>query len=201
MAWAKAASPPHCQTLLGCLGWTVHWLRPSPEGDKSLCSPRVALSHPCWTHCTHQGTDRMQAQARETVYWPSIDADIADYVCWCTICTKHKASLPAQPLLPRDVPSGLWQEITADYLTHKGREYLLICDLFSNYSFTYKVSTKSAQSLCMHLLELISQFGEPSLLFMDNGHPFTSEGLTVFLQCHHIDHATSSPHFPGIMGS
>ena len=27
-------------------------------------------------HRTHQGIDRMQAQAKEAVYWPSIDADI-----------------------------------------------------------------------------------------------------------------------------
>ena len=137
----------------------------------------------------------MQAQAREAVYWPSIDADIANYVCQCTICTKYKASLPAQPMLPRDVPNGPWQEITADYLTHKGREYLLICDLFSKYPFVYRLSTKSAQSLCVQLLELISQYGPPSLLSMDNGLPFASEELTQ-LQCHCIDHATSSPHFP-----
>ena len=40
-----------------------------------------------------QGINRMQAQVvREAVYWPSKDADITDNVCWCTICTKHKAS-------------------------------------------------------------------------------------------------------------
>ena len=93
----------------------------------------------------------------------------------------HKASPPAQPMLPRDVPDGPWQEITADYLTHKGREYLLICNQFSKYPFLYKVSTKSAQSLCACLLELISQYGPPSLLFMDNGQPFASEELTQFL--------------------
>ena len=43
-------------------------------------------------HGPHQGIDKMQAQARKAVYWPSINADIVNYVCWCTICTKHKAS-------------------------------------------------------------------------------------------------------------
>ena len=115
-------------------------------------------------HGTHKGTDRMQAQARDAVYWPSIDADIVDYVHWCTICTKHNASPPAQPMLPRDILNGPWQEIAAHYLTHKGREYLLVCDLFSKYLFIYKVSTTSAQSLCVCLHELISQYGSTSLL-------------------------------------
>ena len=84
----------------------------------------------------------------------------------------------------------------ADYLTHKGREYLLVCDLFSKYPFIYKVSTKSVQSLCVHLYELISQYGPLSLLFMDNDPQFASDELAQFLQYHHIDHITSSPHFP-----
>ena len=137
----------------------------------------------------------MQAQARESVYWSGINADIADYVSWCTICTKHKASLPAQPMLPRDIPDGPWQDIAADYMTHKGHEYLIICDAFSKYPFVYKVSTKSAQSLCVCLLELISQYGPPSLLSTDNELPFASDELMEFLMCHHIEHHTLIPTF------
>ena len=108
----------------------------------------------------------------------------------------HKASPPAQQKLPTDIPNGPLHEISADYLTHKCREYLLICKLFSKYPFICKVSKKSAQSLCVCLLELISQYGPPSLLSMDNGLSFVSEKLTQFLQCHHMDHSKSSPHFP-----
>ena len=147
-------------------------------------------------HGTHQGIHRMQAQAREAVYWPGIDADIVDYVHQYTICTKYKASPAAQPMLPSDVPDSPWEEITADYLNHQGKEYLLICDVFSKYPFLYKVTTKSAQSLCACLLELISQYGPLSLLSKDNGLPFASEKLTQFLLLHHIEQSTSSPHFP-----
>ena len=143
----------------------------------------------------------MQAQVREVVYLPGIDADITNYVCQCTICTKHMAFPPTQPMLPRDIPDGPWQEITADYLTLKGGEYLLVCDLFSKYPFLYKVSITSAQSLCMCLQELISQYGPPCLIYTDNGLPLASEELMQFLQHNHIDHVTSSPTSPGLMGS
>ena len=147
-------------------------------------------------HGAHQGVDRMQAQAKESVYWPGIDADIADYVSLDTICTKHKAPLPPQPMLPRDIPDGPWQDITADDMTQKSHEYLIICDAFSKYSFIYKVTPKSAQSLCTHLLEVISQYGPSILLSTDNGPPFASDEPTEFLTCHYIEHHTSSPHFP-----
>ena len=83
-----------------------------------VCIPPELLDHTLVDlHSAHQGIDMIKAQVRKVVYWPSIDANIVDYVWWCTICTKHKASLPIQPMLPRDIPNGLWQEITADYLT------------------------------------------------------------------------------------
>ena len=142
MAQTLAGSSLHCQTFLGYVGWALYWFQPTPQGDK-VCNPlELSLAD---LHGAHQGIDRMQAQVREAVYWPSIDTDIADYVHQCTICTKHKTS-PAQPMLPRGVPDGPWQEIMADYFTHKDKEYLLICDQFSKYPFLYKVSTKSTQS-------------------------------------------------------
>ena len=58
------------------------------------------------------------------------------YVSQCTICTKHKASPPAQPMLPRDIPDGPWQDITADHMTFKSHGYLIICDTFSKYPFS-----------------------------------------------------------------
>ena len=147
-------------------------------------------------HGAHQGVNRLQAQAREAVYWPGIDSDISDYVSWCTTCTKHKASPPAQPMLPRDIPDSPWQDIAVDYMTFKGHEYLIICNTFSKYPFAYKVTAKSAQSLCLHLLELISQHGPPMSLSTDNGPPFASDELTEFLTHHCIAHHTSSPHSP-----
>ena len=138
----------------------------------------------------------MQPQAREAVYWPGIDSDISDYGSPCTNCTKYKASLPAQPMLPRDILDGPWQDIAADYMTHKSHEYLIICNAFSKYPFVLKVTSKSAQSLCMHLLELISQYGPPTSLSTDNGPPFVSDELAEFLMCHHIAHHTSSLLFP-----
>ena len=151
-------------------------------------------------HGAHQGIDRMQAQAREAVYWPGIDEDITNYVNWCTLYTKHKASPPAQPMLPRDVPDGPWQDIAADYMTHNSQVYLIICNAFSKYPFIFKVNTKSAQSLCACLLELISQYGSPSMLSVNNGPPLASEELTEFLMHHQIEHYTPSPHFPWSSG-
>ena len=166
------------------------------KGTRACIPPELLKRTLADLHGAHQGVNRMQAQAREAVYWPGIDSDISDYISWCTICTKHKASLPAQPMLPRNIPDGPWQDIAMDYMTHKCHEYLIICNTFSKYPFVFKVTSKSAQSLCMCLLELVLQYGPPMSLSTDNGPPFASDELTEFLTCHCITHHTSSPHFP-----
>ena len=193
---------PHIPDISGvckmnCLSIQVY----SSRGQGYSFPPELLKCTLADLHGAHQGINRMQAQAREAVYWLDIDADIANYVCQCTICTKHKASPPAQPMLPWDIPYGPWQEIVADYFTHRGKEHLSISDQFSKYPFLYKVSTKPTQSLCPCLLKLISQDGPPSLLSIDNGQPFASEELAHFLLQHHIEHSTSSCTSQGLMGS
>ena len=138
-------------------------LRPVFSGRRpNLCTAKLLKRTLVHLHSMHQGMKKMEYQAREAVYWPGINADIVDYVKRCPICTKHKASLLAQPMLPQDIPDGLWQEITAHYFTHKGRNYLLVCDLFSKDLFLYKVTSKSALFLSQKLQELIAQYGPPT---------------------------------------
>ena len=46
-----------------------------------ICVPLELLNHTLNDlHKGHQGIEKMQTQERETVNWPGIDADIADYV-------------------------------------------------------------------------------------------------------------------------
>ena len=55
---------------------------------------------------SHQPIEKMTHIARANVYWPDINANIADYVRRCTICTKYKASQTVQPMLLHDIPDG-----------------------------------------------------------------------------------------------
>ena len=61
----------------------------------------------------------MRHLSQHTVYWPRLDADIADYANRCKTCTQHKAKQAVQPMLPRDVPDSPWQELAADFFIHK----------------------------------------------------------------------------------
>ena len=59
----------------------------------------------------------MQHLTHDRIYWQGMDADITEYVKNCKICTRHKAMQAIQPMLPRDILEGPWQDLTADFST------------------------------------------------------------------------------------
>ena len=120
-------------------------------------------------HNSHQGVEKMTHLARTNIYWPRIDVDIADYVKYCTICARHKASQIVQPIIPTDIPNGPWQELATNYFTHYSKDYLLIADPFSKYLFIYRVHSKISDSPTQHLQYVfpISYTQKFFLLIMD----------------------------------
>ena len=138
----------------------------------------------------------MQHLAREKIYWQGIDADITEYVKQCKICTRHKVTQALQPMMPKGVPEGPWQDLAADFFKYNNIKYLLITGTFIKYPFLYKISSNAAEPVTKRIKSLISQYGPPKTLSTDNGPPFSSEAFTQFMQKEHIDHITSSPHYP-----
>ena len=80
-----------------------------------------------------------------------------------------------QPMIPRDVPEAPWQDLAADFFNFKGKEYLLVADIFSKYPFTFRMTTKTADSVIQKFTQLFSQFGNPRSLTTNNGPPFSSK--------------------------
>ena len=66
-------------------------------------------------HEGHKGIEKMQHLTRDRIYWQGMDADITEYIKNCKICTRHKTMQAIQPMLPRDIPEGPWQDLAADF--------------------------------------------------------------------------------------
>ena len=186
---------------LSCLFWSHRDKLTIKEGvlliGNRVCIPSELHDMTLYDlHNSHQGIEKITHIARANVYWPGIDTDIADYVRKCTICAKHKASQTVQPMLPWDIPDGPWQELAADYFTHKGKDYLLIVDTFSKHPFVYKIHCRTTDSIIQHLQVFFLQYGIPQHFFSDNGPHFSSDPFLQFISSHAMDHITSSPLYP-----
>ena len=77
-------------------------------------------------HKGHQGIKRCKRRARDTCYWPSMNAQIEAMVRRCNQCVKYAPSKPDEPLLPPPMPNKPWQKIGTDlFQTHGKRTFWL----------------------------------------------------------------------------
>ena len=166
-----------------------------------LMGPRIVISsclHEEYLQRLHQGhlsATKVQQNARQHLYWPGLDADIADYTRRCQECIC-RSQPPKEPLQAHEVPQEPWERIAMDYFYMNGRLYILICDYFSKFPFLFQVKTTSFANLKDHLEELFSVEGIPDEIMSDNGPPFNGKEFSSYLTGLGIRHTTSSPNYP-----
>ena len=146
-------------------------------------------------HQGHLSATKVQQNARQHLYWPGLDADIADYTRRCQECIR-RSQPPKEPLQAHEVPQEPWERIAMDYFYMNGRLYILICDYFSKFPFLFQVKTTSFANLKDHLEELFSVEGIPDEIMSDNGPPFNGKEFSSYLTGLGIRHTTSSPNYP-----
>jgi hypothetical protein len=67
----------------------------------------------------HSGVEKTYGRLRENVYWNGMKKDVADFVQRCLICqqTKPPNHLPYGLLQPLPIPTGIWEDISLDFIT------------------------------------------------------------------------------------
>ena len=166
-----------------------------------LMGPRIVILsclHEEYLGRLHQGhlsAIKVQQNACQHLYWPGLDADIVDYTRRCQECIRQSQP-PKEPLQAHDVPQEPWERIAMDYFYMNGRLYILICDYFSKFPFSFQVKIMSFANLKDHLVELFSVEGTPDEIMSDNGPLFNGKEFSSFLTGLGIRHTTSSPNYP-----
>ena len=84
-------------------------------------------------HAAHQGVDRMQARAVNTVFWPGMKADMYKLRQCCPGCNSRAPSNPTQPPVDPPIPEYPFQYLAADYFHHLQSYYLVVVDRYSHW--------------------------------------------------------------------
>jgi hypothetical protein len=142
-------------------------------------------------HAAHQGISAMRARAMDSVYWPDITVDIARVRDQCTHCHQAAKSNPMQPPSDITAPNYPFQMICSDYLTHNGKDYVVIVDRYSNWPMVYR-SESGAEGLVKRLRETFVTFGIPEELTSDGGPQFKAGKTQEFLRAWGVRHRITS---------
>ena len=121
-------------------------------------------------HKSHQGTVRTKQRAHLSIYWPGIDNDIDNIILECQTCQDCLPSNVKEPLIQQPRPDRPFQEITIDFCSYAGRDYLIIVDCFTGWPAVISMDhgTTTLQ-LIKTLRESFCRTAIPDIVWSDGG--------------------------------
>jgi len=145
----------------------------------------------------HQGATKLRQRARLSVYWPNMDAEIANMVSASDECAARLPSHPPEPLHPHEPASRPFEQVHGDLGSFNGRHFLVLVDQYSGWPHVvaFSDSNTSAKRVITAVREFFISVGVPVKFWSDNGPQFASAEFKQFLQEWGVSAGTSSPHF------
>ena len=147
-------------------------------------------------HGAHTGVEGCLRRARETVYWPGMNADLRDYIAKCGVCATYQKDQQKEPLISHKIPNRPWETVGCDIFHFEDRDYLCTVDYYSSYFEINQLKDKTGNEVIRTLKRHFSTHGIPNKLQSDNGPPYSSREFQQFTTAYDIEHVTSSPHYP-----
>ncbi|KAI4894807.1 hypothetical protein NFI96_015293, partial [Prochilodus magdalenae] len=150
-------------------------------------------------HSSHIGGDACYRQARETLYWPNMQAEIKDFVSACSTCNEYAHQQQKESMLSHEVPNRPWQILSMDLFSHRQKDYLLVVDHYSDFWEIDLLPDLSAETVIKRCKAQFARHGQPDKVITDNGPQFTAQ-FKRFACDWEFEHVTSSPRYPKANG-
>lgn len=156
---------------------------------------------------THFGVLKTQKLLLTIAWWPSLRADVKQYVSTCDFCIAHKSHSAVTPNPTPIITSQPLERIQIDF---KGpinddnsphKYFVLIVDHFSGFSFAQWTDSPDSASAIRALSSFSSLFGRALTLQSDNGSHFTSAEFKSSSSDYVDTHVFSSFYNPQAQGS
>ena len=144
-------------------------------------------------HEGHQGIVKCRERARESVWWPGLNAQLENLVFNCPVCQKQQVQRP-EPLHPTPFPQRPWERLGADLFDWKGSKYLLLVDYFSRFIEIAKLSGESCAEVVKHMKSIMARHGVPAVVVSDNGPQFSAAEFKKFSAKYGFVHKTRKAH-------
>ena len=150
-------------------------------------------------HTSHIGGEACYRQARETLYWPNMQAEIKDFVSACTTCNEYAQSQQKETMLSHELPTRPWQIVSMDLFSYGRKDYLLIVDHYSDFWEIELLPDLTAETIIRRCKAQFARQGQPDKVITDNAGQFASQ-FARFASEWEFEHVTSSPRYPRANG-
>ena len=146
-------------------------------------------------HRGHQGINKCQARARNSVWWIGINKDIEKMVRNCSTCQIY-GPIIREPLEIIHTPKLAWEIVGTDLYTYERRKYIIVVDYYSRYFETMLLRSEKSIDTINALKSIFARHGIPETLVSDNGSQYISQEFKEFQEKYGFQAIKSSPKHP-----
>ena len=150
-------------------------------------------------HGGHLGLNKCKLQAKDTIYWPGLNDQLEKLILNCELCLKYSHSKCKQKpsmSLGQEIPLHPWSQLVTDIFHFEDASHLLIVDYTSRFPVVCKLYSMTGQHVVNQCKLIFSEHGWPETLISDSGPCYTVEAFTSVMNAYHVNHITSSTHYP-----
>ncbi len=151
----------------------------------------------------HQGIERTLQLTRLRCYWPTLTADVTNYVQGCIRCKISKEPMPRIKTLMTPIIANRPLEIVAmDFtlleMSTSGHENVLVMtDIFSKYTLAIPTKDQTAKTVCKTFVkEWIQKLGIPERIHSDQGRSFENSIISDLCRIYKITKSKTTPYHP-----
>ena len=116
-------------------------------------------------HENHLGIEKCKRRARDILYWPGMNDQIAQMVARCEVCLTFRKSQQKEPMKGHQIPDGPWKKVGIDLFQLDKENYVVISDYYSKFFEISKLTSTSASSTIKHIKPHFARYGIPKRSF------------------------------------
>ena len=147
-------------------------------------------------HSSHLGIEKCKRRARDILFWPGMNQQIADVVSKCNTCNMFRNSQAEEPLKSHELPERPWLKIAADLFELDKQEYVVMVDYYSKFLEVSHLPNSKSKTVINHIKPQFARYGIPEVIVSDNGSEFSSQEFAEFAKEYGFKHIFSSPRYP-----
>jgi len=187
---------------------TLYYIPPNDHRPRRIIPQHelrltLTLSH---DSAGHFGADNTRERVSRSFWWPSLRADVENFVRQCPACQLFRPSLRREPLHPIPVDSP-FHTISIDTIgplpsSHNMRYILVAVDHLTKWcETTTKVRNTAANTAAFLFEQIVCRHGCPTRLISDNGPEFAAEVVRLLTARLDIHHHFITPYRPQANGN
>ncbi|XP_022800929.1 uncharacterized protein K02A2.6-like [Stylophora pistillata] len=154
-------------------------------------------------HKAHLGADSSIRRARESLFWPGMQAEIKEKCFSCGLCAQYANERPQEPMKSHTIPTRPWPKISANLFQLNGNNNLVMVDHYSHCDYIELDSLSgntTANSVIKAMKREFARHGITDELITDNGPQLESHEYLRFAQEYGFTIVKLSPYYSRVNG-